>query len=320
MIASSIDVVIPVFDGERFIRGALESVVCQTLPPDRIIVVNDGSIDRTERIVRSYPSRIPLSCINKSNGGPSSARNAGIMACKSKYIAFLDYDDIWESDKLEKQFALFQTSQYEHLGVVHCSAIKMGVGEKTHTFSPTSRLAETYCGRISELLLNANIAGSGSAVLVKRECFETIGLFDESLRLCEDWDMWLRIADRYEFDFVNENLVKIRQHQSSLSTNTDGMIAGRIVVLSKLLRMKPDNIAILRELRYQLLRLIVHRRFKVTRPDLSQYLDPGTMNRLFSDIPGMARAVGKGIVKAAKRYGQKSSSLRGCLLNSMLSM
>lgn len=301
-ITGSIEVVIPVFNGERFIRDALASVVCQSYPPDRIIVVNDGSTDNTENIVMSFPSRVSLSCISKSNGGLSSARNAGIVVCKSEYIAFLDCDDIWEPDKLEKQIALFCRCQHKSLGVVHCDVVGINADGKPCRSSAVSHSTETYRGRIFERLLNANIAGSGSAVLVKRECFETIGLFDESLALCEDWDMWLRMADRYEFDFVNEGLVKIRQHQSSLSANTDGMIVGRIIVLSKLLKTKPSNAAILQELRYQVFRLIVHRRFKVRRSDVVQHLDPGIMDKIFSDIPGMARAVSKGFVKAAKRY------------------
>lgn len=299
--------VIPVFNGERFIRQALASVVCQSYPPDRIIVVNDGSTDSTKDIVMSFPSRVSLSCISKSKGGLSSARNAGIAVCQSEYIAFLDCDDIWEPDKLEKQIALFRRSQRESLGVVHCDVVGINVDGKPCRSSAVSHSTETYRGRIFERLLNANIAGSGSAVLVKRECFETVGLFDESLALCEDWDMWLRMADRYEFDFVNEGLVKIRQHQSSLSANTDGMIVGRIIVLSKLLKTKPSsNVAILQELRYQVFRLIVHRRFRARRRDLAQYLDSGILDRLFYDIPGMARAVGKGFVKVARRYARSS--------------
>lgn len=117
--------------------------------------------------------------------------------------------------------------------------------------------------------------------------------------------MWLRIAGHYEFDCVNEHLVRIRQHPSSLSTNTDGMIAGRIVVLSKLLKSHPDDPAVLQELRYQVLRLAVHRRLQFHRRDLYKYLGEETVDHLLSDVPGMARAFGKGIAKMAKRLGRR---------------
>ena len=114
--------------------------------------------------------------------------------------------------------------------------------------------------------------------------------------------MWLRTAQRYEYDFVDEPLIRIRRVNSSMSTNTDRMIAGRMLVLSKLLKANPGSVAVLQELRYQVLRFVAHRRFMVRRGDLAPYLDAALVRSLFSDPLGMCLALRKSVVKAGKQY------------------
>jgi glycosyltransferase involved in cell wall biosynthesis len=241
--------------------------------------------------------------IKQLNAGPSSARNTGIRASVSEYIAFLDCDDVWKPQKLEKQLALFQKSQSKRLGIVYCNTAGPEWCGRTRESPGTQPLSARDRGSIFKRLVDSNIAGSGSAVVAKRECFEVVGLFDENLRLCEDWDMWLRISERYEFDYVDEPLVKIRLHRWNASRDTDGMITGRIRVLSKLLKSHPGNPFVLQELRYQVLRLTIQRRTRVRRNELRQYLDEDTLDHLFFDVFGVARALGKGLAKAARRTG-----------------
>lgn len=234
---TSIDVVIPVYNGERFILQALFSVAQQTYPPDRIIVVDDGSTDNTPELVRGFKTDIPVEYVRKSNGGLSSARNAGISMCIGDFIAFLDADDEWYPEKLEEQINVFQKSDLQNLGVVYCGYnIIDENGNRTDKYF-VLELDPSIRGNVFDRLLEANkIAGSGSGVLVRRESFEKVGGFDESLRACEDWDMWLRLAEYYEFDFASKELVKIRRHHGNMQRDTMHMFANVLMFYEKWLK------------------------------------------------------------------------------------
>lgn len=294
----SVDVVIPVYNGERFIADALASVISQTYAPQKIIVVNDGSTDATERVVESFSSAIPIQHIKKANGGLSSARNAGITSCESYYVAFLDADDLWEPSKIERQVALFSDSPFPDLGAVYCGIKK--VDARGTVIRPQGlRPFETGLrGRILDQLIHSNcVTGSASSIMIRRDCLAAIGLFDESLPTCEDWDLWLRLSLHYQFDFVNEPLAKIREHRDSMSTNTDRMVVGRILVLSKLLRSGVRTTAVLQELRYQVLRLALCRKLKLTRGDLEEHLEPQVVVSLVANPLGMISALCAGLAK-----------------------
>jgi glycosyltransferase involved in cell wall biosynthesis len=228
-----VDVIIPVYNGERYIAEALASVVAQTVLPSHIIVVNDGSTDKTGEIVEKFSSKVPIIHLKKKNGGLSSARNAGINRSKAKYLAFLDADDRWEPTKLEKQWAVFQKTKLPRLGVVYCDYyIIDDASEKLD--AGRFQLIPTCKGDIYPALLNTNVvASSGSGVLVKRDCFVKAGTFDESLTSSEDWDMWLRIAESFQFDYVYEELVAIRRHAHNMQNNTKGMMLSDIRVLNR---------------------------------------------------------------------------------------
>jgi glycosyltransferase involved in cell wall biosynthesis len=305
----SVDVIIPVYNGERFIGDALSSVISQTHTPRRIIVVDDGSTDGTEEVVRSLLSEAPIVYVKQTNQGPSSARNAGIRASDANYVALLDADDAWEPTKLERQVSLFNDSSLTNLGVVHCNVAYIdGFGNPLRGNS-SSTFNQSMRGQIFEKLLQSNsVVGSDSAVMIRRECFAEMGLFDEALFTCEDWDLWLRMAKRYDFDFIDEPLVKIRKHATSLSTNTDQMIVGRILVLSKLLRDSEHDERVLQELRYQILRLAVCRRLGMFRTDLTLYVDSKIVRRLFSNYPGMIRALFRGLATLSRK---RSSNVAG---------
>jgi glycosyltransferase involved in cell wall biosynthesis len=302
IIGNTVDVVIPVFNGERYIADALSSVIHQTYAPQRIIVVNDGSTDDTEKVVLSFSSAIPIQHIKKANGGLSSARNAGILNSGSHYIAFLDADDLWEPSKIEQQIALFSHSPYRDLGAVYCGIRKVDACG-TLTGRPDARPFETGLrGQILEQLIHSNcISGSASSVMIKRECLATIGLFDESLPTCEDWDLWLRLALHFPFDFVDESLVRIREHGENMSTNTDRMIVGRILVLSKLVRSGVKTSAVLQELRYQVLRLAVCRKLKLTKSELEEYLSHEVIVSLITSPVGMISALFAGLAKLSTK-------------------
>ncbi|OGL77205.1 hypothetical protein A3E97_05410 [Candidatus Uhrbacteria bacterium RIFCSPHIGHO2_12_FULL_47_12] len=239
----SIDVVIPVFNGAAFIEEALISVVQQTFLPHQIFVINDGSTDNTSEIVEKFAktSTVPIIQIQKKNGGPSSARNAGIRMSTSQYIAFLDADDVWQADKLSSQISIFEASSDETLGIVYGRYSLMneqGVEIHETFYNPKVCLK----GLIFSSLLGSNkICGSGSAVLIKRTCFDCVGYFDETLRAAEDWDMWLRLAERYMFDYVDHVVVRIRRHGASMQKNQKTFFLNQLAFYRKWTYMLSDQ-------------------------------------------------------------------------------
>ncbi|MEO8587734.1 MAG: glycosyltransferase [Flavobacteriales bacterium] len=232
-----IDVIIPLYNGGRFISDALRSVLEQTLPPRSVIVVDDGSTDDgayvVERFIAANTSGTRITCVRQSNAGPNAARNAGIAHSTAPLLAFLDADDLWHPTKLEKQVALFDRAPAS-LGLVYCDfdtmddgGAPLDTGRNAHTEPPLR-------GRVFDRLLFANrISGSASAVLIRRTCFDAAGLFDTELRGSEDWDMWLRISERWEVDLVDESLVSIRRHGASAQMDTDHMLRNMLLFFAK---------------------------------------------------------------------------------------
>ncbi len=212
-----VDVVIPAYNAARYIGDTLRSVLAQTLPPARVIVVNDGSTDDTADLARQlaadHAGVVEVLVVDQPNAGQSVARNAGIGHGVSPFVAFLDADDLWHPKKLELQMALFRSDEDDGLGLVYCgtSAIDANSGPTL----PTSAKRPMPAGMIFDTLLHGNfINGSASAAVVRRECLDTLGMFDPDLRAVEDWDLWLRISERYRVDRVEDELVAIRQHAS----------------------------------------------------------------------------------------------------------
>lgn len=229
-----VDVVIPVYNGAPFIEKALRSVLDQELLPERIIVVDDGSTDDTAVIVRGVRGEVPICYLHKENGGLSSARNAGVRACTARYVAFLDADDEWCPNKLTEQLALFEGSGFPDLAAVYC---RYDVIDENSNPVRECHIVEPDPGNrgaIFERLLAGNvITGSGSGILVKREALLAVGDFDETLSACEDWDMWLRLARQYRFDYVAEKLVSIRRHGANLQKDKVLMFENALAFYNK---------------------------------------------------------------------------------------
>jgi glycosyltransferase involved in cell wall biosynthesis len=210
----AVDVVIPVRDGARYLAQCLDSVMAQTRPVRAAVAVDDGSIDATPDILADYQARWPaLDVVRTGKRGLPHARNAGISRCRAPFIAFLDSDDVWAANKLERQLGLFAVHG-ARVGFVYCGYSLIdeeGRPSERHVIAPTLR------GNVLADLLGGNlISGSGSAVVVRRPLLERVGGFDESLTFAEDWDLWLRLAEVSEADFVPEPLVAIRQHDASM--------------------------------------------------------------------------------------------------------
>jgi glycosyltransferase involved in cell wall biosynthesis len=223
-----VSVVIPTFNYGRFIAEAIESVLRQTRAADEIIVVDDGSTDGTEAVVAAFGDKVRY--LRQENAGVCAARNRGVAESSGDVIAFLDADDIWHAEKIEKQLEKFAADG--EIGLVHC-----GMREFDSETGETLRLhAEGMEGDVADELLlweRTAIIGCGTAVMVSRKAFDEAGGFDTRLKVGEDWDLCYRIARRYKVGFVPEVLVDYRSHGAAAHRNVREMERGMGIFYEK---------------------------------------------------------------------------------------
>lgn len=183
----------------------------QTYRNYEILVVNGVSQDNTKEVVERFNDpRIHL-IIQTTDHGVSTARNIGIKCSKGEYIAFLDDDDLWMPLKLEKQVSLLESNI--QVGAVYVSScFYLFENKKLLYFSLPS-----IQGSIYPRVLEYNCIGNCSAVMVRRSCFDEVGLFDENLKAVEDWDMWIRLGKKFEFHSIDDPLYVYRIHKKRLS-------------------------------------------------------------------------------------------------------
>ena len=222
-----VSVVVPAYNAAWCVRRAIDSVLAQESVPLELIVVDDGSTDETLSVLAEYGDRLRV--VSKINGGLSSARNAGIKAARGQYVAFLDADDWWLPGKLARQVDTMRLNPE----LVFCSTAANLVAADGRA------LGEWKCapcaGSALEAIFSANahVAGSGSAVLARRNAFDQAGGFDEKLRSLEDIDMWMRLAALGEFTCIGEPLVMILKRPESMSGNLEVMRTSAIAVMRK---------------------------------------------------------------------------------------
>ncbi|MBN9119679.1 MAG: glycosyltransferase family 2 protein, partial [Planctomycetes bacterium] len=195
----------------RFLPEAVESVLAQTFTDWELVVVDDGSSDHTPDAVRPYLADHRMRYFRSDALGQPRAKNLGIALSRAKLVAFLDADDAWEPTKLEKQLALFDAKP--DVGVVFCKRSLMDEQGKT---VPVKRVGEPPRGLVLSELFTQNFVCFSSAV-ARREVFSHVGRFDPQWDLSIDYDLWLRVAKFYRFDFVNEALVRYRTGHGNLS-------------------------------------------------------------------------------------------------------
>jgi glycosyltransferase involved in cell wall biosynthesis len=239
-----VDVVIPAFNAARYIDQTLESIALQGSLVHSIIVVNDGSTDQTAQQVEAFAKKHPglvIKLISQANAGLANARNTGIKAVTAPFIALLDADDIWLKGKLERQLEAFNTSLDPQLGVVYAGYELIDENSLLMT-NGKGLIKPQPRGDVRPKLLTGNfISGSGSNVLIKSEVFKEVGVFDENLRASEDWDMWLRISQKFHFDFVDSPLVQIRVHECNMQKDFSRMLASELAMLNKFERQGKHN-------------------------------------------------------------------------------
>lgn len=211
-------VVMPAYNAEKTLAASIESALAQTYRDFEIIVVDDGSKDRTAEIAEAFGP--PVTCIRQENRGCGGARNTAIRASRGKYIAMLDADDLWLPNKLERLLQFIQ--EHPNAGLYFSDSEHTGTRPAHRQRHPTF-----LCGRIFEELFEANRLHI-SSVVVPRAIFDQVGLFsDDNKRLfgVEDWDLYLRIAHDYEIWGLHEPLIRHQNLSDSLSKNRDLMHA-----------------------------------------------------------------------------------------------
>lgn len=223
-------VVIPTFNRAHLLQRALDSVLAQTSKVSEIIVVDDGSTDDTERLVSKYiRSHDNFRYIKQENKGVSAARNSGILASDSSWIAFLDSDDEWLPNKIELQSELI--FEHRHLRVLHGNERWVRNGKFVNQMKKHLKSG----GRIYQNCLERCLI-SPSAVMIHKEVFNKVGRFREDFPVCEDYDLWLKITSEYEVGFVEEPVItKYGGHADQLSRRFVAMDHWRIVSMLSML-------------------------------------------------------------------------------------
>jgi glycosyltransferase involved in cell wall biosynthesis len=205
----SISVIIPAYNSERFVRRCLESVYAQTLQPDEIILVDDGSTDNTAERAEELGAQV----IRRKNGGPSAARNRGIECATSEWIALLDADDSWSPQKLERQMACVRPETVLVYTGIHMFDERGAREKRLATDGVTAKEMLRYCNPILP-----------SSVLLRRDAILRVGGFREDNRGCEDWDMWVRLKNWGAFIGLPDALTNYYLHPNSISANPDTML------------------------------------------------------------------------------------------------
>ncbi len=222
-----VTVVIPTYNRARLLARALNSVRVQTLVPAEVIVVDDGSTDETAAMIReAFPF---VHYVHQENQGVSAARNRGIEIAAREWIALLDSDDEWRPEKLETQFR--ELIRQPQSRVCHTEEIWVRRGVRVNPMKKHAKAGGWIFQRCLPLC-----AMSPSSIVLHRTVFDAVGLFDESLPACEDYDLWLRITARYPVLFIKEPLiVKHGGHEDQLSRRHWGMDRFRVRALQKIL-------------------------------------------------------------------------------------
>jgi glycosyltransferase involved in cell wall biosynthesis len=220
-----VSVVIPTYERPQFLEGAIRTSLAQTYENTEIIVVDDGSSEQyADEIVSDFPEGV--TCIqHDENKGPSAARNTGIREANGEYVAFLDDDDRWHETKISRQVEALERDHTAGLATCLVAAITPD-GDLVHceTSAPS--------GDCSDKILIGNQIGTPSRVLVRRECFDDIGTFDESLPTKQDWDFYIRLCQEWNIVAV-EDYICFRTVHESLSSSPKSAKRDNQVIVEK---------------------------------------------------------------------------------------
>jgi hypothetical protein len=210
-----VSIIIPVFNGSNYLSEAIDSAIAQTYPNIEILVINDGSTDhgKTEKIAKSYGNKIRY--FLKKNGGVASALNYGIKQMKGEWFSWLSHDDMYTPTKITE--LINYISLHSRAKILYTDYELVNVrGDHLHNISVRPTDNDNM-----QLRLIDSYPLNGCAMLIRKDCFTKVGKFDEKLHTTQDYDLWFRLAEKYQFEYVPISSIKSRQHseQDSHSNN-----------------------------------------------------------------------------------------------------
>ena len=241
----TVTVVIPAYNAMRYLAETMETVLNQTYQDFEVLVVNDGSTDETPNWVNKLSEKEPkVRMVSQANQGLAGARCTGVTNARGKYVAFVDADDLWKPTKLEKQVNSLENNP--QAGICYTwTALADSDGKAT------GRVIASHAeGNVWQQMTEMNIVCCGSTPMIRRSCFDDVGLFDRAISPSDDWDMWWRISAKYEFTVIKEPLILYRQHPNNSSKKCDHMLATSRVLIERNFANAPTELLHLRSRSY----------------------------------------------------------------------
>lgn len=232
-----VSIVIATYNMGDYIGSSIESILKQSYQNFELIIIDDGSSDNTAEQVSPFLKNANIKYIQQENQGQPKAKNRGIKEASGKYIAFCDADDLWAADKLELQLACFENDPL--VGVVYSEVSYIdGEGCPIDKEKPYAR----YQGFITEQLIQKNFIPFGAA-MVRKECFDELGLFDEKLPMGIDWDLWLRFSLKYKFQYLENPTYIYRIWPGQMSSNYRGRYKNAFLIMEKFVKNNPGALS-----------------------------------------------------------------------------
>jgi len=231
----TISVIIPVYNGEKTIKQTVESVLNQTFKDFELLIINDGSQDATLEIIQAINDE-RIQVFSYQNSGVSASRNRALTKAKGEFISFIDADDLWTPNKLELQLKALQDNPQAAVAYSWSDWI-----DESGQFLRSGGHI-TVNGKAYEKLLLRDFIESGSNPLIRKQALDEVGYFEQSVTPAEDWDMWLRLAARYEFVTVEVPQILYRISPNSASFNIVKMEAGSLKVIERVFAQAPESL------------------------------------------------------------------------------
>lgn len=223
-----VSVILPTYNRAFLLDRAIRSILGQYYQHFELLIVDDGSTDDTDEVVKQFKNP-RIRYIRCEHGGAAKARNRGIKEAKCPYIAFQDSDDVWKPDKLLKQVKAMKQMP-EDTGIVYCEYYYNGLNGIEGICPDREIPLAQKQGNIFPELLTGNMIGTPT-ILIKKECFDQVGMFNEKLSCLEDYEFVLRVAKKYQIRLVPECLVEVYATEGSVSFNIEGYMTARCILV-----------------------------------------------------------------------------------------
>ena len=226
-----VSVIIATHNRKEFLKDTVDSVLSQTFKDFELIIINDGSADGTEELIKAYTDK-RIKYFYQKKQGQNGAKNAGLIKAQGEYISILDSDDIWLPTKLEKQVNILD--QHHEIGLVYSGTLVIDENNNVTGKKPLL----SYNGNVLDKLLMTNFIYNGSNALYRKDCILKAGIFDPEIPSMTDWGLYLKFAVHYKFYCVEEYLLKYRIHKENMSCDFKKYEKSGFIILDKIFNIK----------------------------------------------------------------------------------